>query len=144
MSFRFLMSYLGGAAFDRFDGPVGAEVNVGDQRDVDLLHYFRKSFRIGASGHGQSDQPASGADEAVYLPHATSHVNRRNLGHRLNDHRTGRAELYRADSDNSCFSTLNHTAIVTGPAAAGNPKPKACSSSIRAASEHATSMLGTI
>jgi hypothetical protein len=56
-------------------------MNVGDKGNVDLRDDFGEGGGISLCGHGDSDKPAAGFDQAVYLRDAALDVGRGDFGH---------------------------------------------------------------
>jgi len=88
-----LIPYFGGAGFDCFDSPVGAEMYVGYKRYIYFLHDLCKSSGVGSSGYGQTYQPAAGTCKLLDLFYAAIYVHRRHLCHRLDNNRAARADV---------------------------------------------------
>jgi hypothetical protein len=86
------------------------------------LDDFGKSGGVGTSGHGYSDQSATGLDKLINLPDTAGNINRRHFRHRLDDNRGSRANFNRANFNGLCFSSFNHDKIVACPYCSGKLK----------------------
>jgi hypothetical protein len=102
-------SNLCGAGFYGFDGPLGAEVNVGDKRNSDPFNKLAKGKSIGTRGNGNADEAATGLGELIYLPYTSGDVGGRYFGHGLYHDRVARAYSHIAYFDGDGFSSLGHT-----------------------------------
>jgi hypothetical protein len=102
----------GGPGLYRFDGPHGAEVNIGDQGDIYFSDDFRKGSSIAPRWNSDSHKSAAGLDKLIYLPYAPPNFDSRHLCHRLDDDRRRRADYDLGDPDLFRLSSFDHTEIV--------------------------------